>query len=59
MGASGPLGATVAGKGSVAPEAVGLDAIVRGMGRHMDDDALLKATEPIYDGLLTQLRILG
>jgi hypothetical protein len=39
-----------------APEAVGLDAIVRGMGRIMDDDALLEATLPMYDGLVAQLR---
>jgi len=39
-----------------APEAAGLDAIVRGMGLLMDDDRLLAATAPIYDGLLARLR---
>jgi hypothetical protein len=39
-----------------APEAAGLDAIVRGMGRTMDDAALLEATAPLYDGLLAQVR---
>ena len=39
-----------------APEAAGLDAIVRGMGRLLDDAALLDATAPLYDGLLAQLR---
>jgi hypothetical protein len=38
-----------------APEAAGLDAIVRGMGRRMSDRELLQATLPIYDGLLAQL----
>jgi hypothetical protein len=35
-----------------APEAAGLDAIVRGMGQILDDPALLEATAPLYDGLL-------
>ena len=39
-----------------APEAPGLDAIIRGMGRVLADDALLEATRPIYDGLLATLR---
>ena len=39
-----------------APEAAGLDAVVRGMGMRLDDDALLLATRPIYDGLLASLR---
>jgi hypothetical protein len=38
-----------------APEAAGLDAIVRGMGRTMTDPQLLVATLPIYDGLIAQL----
>ena len=39
-----------------APEASGLDAIVRGLGTLLDDAALLDATAPIYDGLLARLR---
>jgi hypothetical protein len=39
-----------------APEAPGLDAIIRGMGCHLDDAALLAATRPIYDGLLATIR---
>jgi hypothetical protein len=39
-----------------APEAPGLDAIIRGMGEHLADDALLTATRPIYDGLLASIR---
>ena len=39
-----------------APEAAGLDAIVRGLGRQMDDDHLLAVTGVIYEGLLAQLR---
>jgi hypothetical protein len=36
-----------------APEAPGLDAIVRGLGRVLDDDMrLIDATSAIYDGLL-------
>ncbi len=38
-----------------AAEAPGLDAIVRGLGRQMDDPHLLEATGPIYDGLLIHL----
>lgn len=39
-----------------APEAPGLDAIIRGMGRVLADDELLDATRPIYDGLFATLR---
>jgi hypothetical protein len=39
-----------------APEAAGLDAIIRGLGRLLDDDALLIASGPIYDGLLATIR---
>lgn len=39
-----------------APEAAGLDAIVRGMGQVMGDERLLEASADIYDGLLAQLR---
>ena len=39
-----------------APEAAGLDAIVRGMGQLLGDDALLDATASIYDGLVARLR---
>jgi hypothetical protein len=39
-----------------APEAAGLDAIVRGMGRLMSDPELLDATAAVYDGLLAQIR---
>jgi hypothetical protein len=38
-----------------APEAAGLDAIVRGLGLLLGDAGLLDATVPIYDALLTQL----
>ena len=38
-----------------APEAPGLDAIIRGMGLRLDDPELLNASAMIYDGLLTQL----
>jgi hypothetical protein len=38
-----------------APEAAGLDSIIRGMGQLLDDAALLDATGPIYDGLLARL----
>jgi len=34
-----------------APEAAGLEAVVRGMSLVMDDDALLRATAPLFDGL--------
>ena len=39
-----------------APEAPGLDAIIRGMGRNLDDAALLHASTQIYDGLLATIR---
>jgi hypothetical protein len=39
-----------------APEAPGLDAIIRGMGRRLDDDALLAASAPLYDGLLATIQ---
>ena len=39
-----------------APEAPGLDAIIRGMGRRLDDDALLATSAPIYEGLLATIR---
>lgn len=43
-----------------APEAVGLDAIIRGLGAHLGDDRrLLDATATIYDGLLAHLRSSG
>lgn len=38
-----------------APEAAGLDAIVRGLGSLHDDEALIGLTEPVYDGLLAFL----
>ena len=38
-----------------APEAAGLDAVVRGLGRLMGDMALFEATGAIYDGLLKHL----
>jgi hypothetical protein len=34
-----------------APEAAGLDAIVRGVSLIADDEALLAATRPLFDGL--------
>jgi hypothetical protein len=34
-----------------APEAAGLDAIIRGLSLHRDDDALLAVTAQLYDGL--------
>jgi hypothetical protein len=34
-----------------APEAAGLDAIVRGISLIADDDALLASTTPLFDGL--------
>lgn len=37
-----------------APEARGLDAIVRGMGRLCDDLELFERTAPVYDGLYAQ-----
>lgn len=39
-----------------APEAPGLDAIIRGMWRVLGDEALLAASAPIYDGLLATIR---
>jgi len=39
-----------------APEAPGLDAIIRGIGLRLDDDGLLAASGPIYDGLLATIR---
>ena len=39
-----------------APEAPGLDAIIRGMGRDLSDETLLAASAPIYDGLLATIR---
>ena len=42
-----------------APEAPGLDAIIRGMGEVMDDDALLTVSATIYDGLLASLAARG
>ena len=39
-----------------APEAAGLDAIIRGMSSLLDDDALLAASAPLYDGLLATIR---
>ena len=40
-----------------APEAAGLDAIIRGLGQLLaDDDRLIAATGPIYDGLLLRFR---
>jgi len=38
-----------------APEAPGLDAIIRGMGESMADPELLVATSSLYDGLLANL----
>jgi hypothetical protein len=34
-----------------APEAAGLDAIVRGLSMTLDDDGVLEATRPLFDGL--------
>jgi hypothetical protein len=39
-----------------APEARGLDVIVRGMGLVCDDERLLKAAAPIFDGLYEYCR---
>lgn len=39
-----------------APEAAGLDAIIRGLGELLGDDRLLEVSATIYDGLLLQLR---
>ena len=38
-----------------APEAPGLDAIIRGMGRLLGDPELLRMSAFLYDGLLAQL----
>ena len=38
-----------------APEAPGLDAIMRGLGALLDDHRLLEASSTIYDGLLARL----
>lgn len=38
-----------------APEAAGLDAIIRGLGAIHDDDRLLELSSLIYDGLLATL----
>lgn len=38
-----------------APEATGLDAIIRGLGALYDDHRLLDLSATIYDGLLAQL----
>lgn len=42
-----------------APEARGLDAIVRGLGAIHDDPELLARTEPIFDGLYEHFRRAG
>ena len=42
-----------------APEAPGLDAIIRGLGEVMDDDALLRVSATMYDGLLANLALRG
>jgi hypothetical protein len=39
-----------------APEARGLDAIIRGMGSIYDDEELLARSEPIFDGLYEHCR---
>ena len=38
-----------------APEAPGLDAVIRGLGAMLADPELLAATVPLYDGLLAHL----
>lgn len=38
-----------------APEAPGLDAIIRGLGELMDDERLLEVSATVYDGLLAVL----
>ena len=38
-----------------APEAPGLDAVIRGLGAMLADPELLAATAPLYDGLLAHL----
>lgn len=42
-----------------APEAPGLDAIIRGMGAGMSDDTLLEVSATVYDGLLANLAARG
>ncbi len=42
-----------------APEARGLDAIIRGMGQLLDDPELLRHSATLYDGLLAQLAARG
>jgi hypothetical protein len=39
-----------------APEAPGLDAVIRGLGASRDDPELLELSGPIYDGLYDRLR---
>lgn len=39
-----------------APEAAGLEAIIRGMGRTIGDAGLIPATTPVYDALLEAIR---
>jgi hypothetical protein len=39
-----------------APEAPGLDAVVRGLGHTRSDPELLELTRPIYDGLYERYR---
>jgi len=38
-----------------APEAAGLDAIIRGLGQLYDDARLIESSRPIYDALLVRL----
>lgn len=45
-----------------APEAAGLDALVRGLSMTLDDEALLQVTGPLFDGLYAfkqRARMLG
>jgi hypothetical protein len=42
-----------------APEAPGLDAVIRGLGAMLPDPELLAATGPLYDGLLGYLAARG
>ena len=42
-----------------APEAAGLDAIIRGLGAMLDDPELLETTVTLYDGLLAYLAARG
>ncbi len=39
-----------------APEAPGLDVLVRGLSMTLDDDAVLAATAPLFDGLYEYLQ---